>query len=147
DSDIDAVKLVLVGAIIVDRLLVEEAVENDCGLAGLAVADNQLALAAANRDQGVDGLEAGRHRLMNRLARNDAGSLDVDAATFLGLDRALAVDGIAESVDNTAQQFRTDRNVDDRAGTLDDVAFLDVAVGTEDNDTDIIAFKVQRHAA
>ena len=84
---------------------------------------------------------------MNRLARDDARRLDVDAATFLGLDRTLAVDRIAESIDNAAEQFRTDRNVHDCAGTLDDVAFLDVTVGTEDNDADIVAFKVQRHAA
>src|SRR5690606_27960445 len=147
DGDVDAVQLVLVRAVVVDRLLVQEGVEDDGGLAGLTVTDDQLALAAAHRDQGVDGLEARRHRLVNRLARDDARRLDVNAAAFLGLDRALAVDRVAESVDNAAEQFRTDRNVNDCAGALDDVAFLDVAVGTEDNDTDIIAFKVQRHAA
>src|SRR5690606_7730789 len=44
-------------------------------------------------------------------------------------------------------QLRTDRNVDDRAGALDGVAFLDVAVAAEDDDADIVGFEVQRHAA
>ncbi len=79
DRDIDAVELDLLVGRLVERLLVEDGVERDRGLAGLAVADDQLALAAADRDQRVDRLEAGRHRLVHRLARNDARRLDVDA--------------------------------------------------------------------
>src|SRR5690606_27544280 len=125
----------------------QDRIENDRGLAGLAVANDQLALAAANRDQGVDGLEAGRHRLMNRLARNDAGSLDVDARALRRVDRALAVDRVAERVDDAAKQFRTNRNVNDGAGPLDGVAFLDRTVGSEDDHADVIGFEVERHAA
>lgn len=66
---------------------------------------------------------------------------------MLGVDRALAVDRVAERVDHAAEQFRADRDVHDGAGPLDGVAFLDVAVGAEDNDTDVIGFEVQRHAA
>ena len=147
DGDIDAIELFGVGPGLVDGLLVQDGVENDRGLAGLAVADDQLALAAADRDQRVDGLEARRHRLVHRAARDDAGRLHVDAAAFGRLDRALAVDRIAERVDDAAKQALADRHVDDRAGALDDVAFLDVAVGAEDDDADIVAFEVQRHAA
>ena len=95
----------------------------------------------------IDGLEAGRHRLMHRLARNDAGRLDVDAAAFVGLDRALAVDRIAERIDDAAEQALADRHFDDGAGALDGVAFLDVAVGAEDHDADIVDFEIERHAA
>jgi hypothetical protein len=147
DGDVDAVELFLVGARLMDRLLVQDRVENDGGLAGLAVADDQLALAAADRDERVDRLEAGRHRLMHRLARDDAGRLDVDAAAFCRDDRALAVDRVAERVDDAAEQAGADRHVDDRAGALDGVAFLDVAVGAEDDDADIVGFEVERHAA
>src|SRR5690606_35312996 len=115
--------------------------------AGLTVTDNQFALASANGNQGVNGLEAGGHRLMHRLARDNAGRLDVNAATLGGLDRTFTVDRIAESVDHATEQARSNRHVHDRAGALDDVAFLDVAVGAEDDDTDIVAFKVERHAA
>ena len=128
-------------------LLVEDGVDRDGGLAGLAVADDQLALAAADRDQGVDGLQAGLHRLVHRLARNDAGRLDVHAAAFGdALIGALAVDRIAQRVDDAAEQALADRHVDDGAGALDGVAFLDGAVVAEDHDADIVAFEVQRHA-
>src|SRR5690606_39916579 len=80
------------------------------------------------------------------LTRDDAGRLHVDAAAFLGLDRALAVDRLAERVDDAAEEFLADRHIDDRLGALDALTFLDLAVGTEDHDTDIVGFEVQRHA-
>ncbi len=131
----------------VERLLVEDGVERQRRLAGLAVADDQLALAAADRDQGVDRLEAGRHRFVHRFARNDPGRLDVDARAPGRRDRAFAVDRIAERVDDAAEQFLADRHVDDGAGALDRLAFLDVAFGAEDDDADIVALEIERHAA
>jgi hypothetical protein len=131
---------------LVDFLLVDEGVDGDCGLAGLTVTDDQFALATANGDEGVECLEAGLNRLRHRLARDDAGCLDFNAAALRGLERALAIDWVAEAVDDTAEQFLADGNVHNRAGTLYNVAFADFAVGAEDNHTDIVGFEVQRHA-
>ena len=50
DGDIDAVELLRLVVALVERLLVEDRVEGDGGLAGLAIADDQLALAAADRN-------------------------------------------------------------------------------------------------
>src|SRR6201996_1204690 len=147
DRDVDAIQLDVLVRLRVERLLVEDGVERDRGLAGLAVADDQLALAPADRDQCVDRLQAGRHRLIDRLARNDAGRLDVDAHALVGLDRTLAVDRIAERVDDAAEQALANRRVHDGAGALDGLTFLDLAVGAENNDTDVVGFEVQRHAA
>ena len=60
---------------------------------------------------------------------------------------ALAVDGVAEGVDDAAEQALADGDVDDRLGALDDVALADVAVGAEDHDADVVDLEVQRHAA
>src|SRR5262249_37415002 len=138
DGDINAIELDLLVTGRIERLLVEDGVERDRGLAGLAVADDQLALAAADRDQGIDGLQAGRHRLMHRPARNNAWRLHVHALALGRLDRALAVDRIAERIDDAAEQALADRRVDDGAGTLDRLAFLDLAVVAEDHDTNVV---------
>ena len=147
DRDVHAVELRLLVAAGVDRLLIEDRVEDDRGLAGLAVADDQLALSASDRDQRVDRLEARRHRLVHGLARKDARRLHVDAHLLVELDRALAVDRIAESVDDAAEQPLADRHLDDGARALDGIAFLDVAVVAEDHDADVVGLEIQRHAA
>ena len=84
---------------------------------------------------------------MHGFPRDDAGRLHVDAAALGRLDRALAVDRIAEAVDDAAEEAHADRHLDDGAGALDRVAFLDLAVGAEDDDADIVDLEVQRHAA
>ncbi len=94
----------------------------------------------------VERLEAGLHRLVHRLARDDARRLDLDAAALGELDRALAVDRVAERVDDAAEQALADRNVDDRAGALDGRAFPDLGVRAEDHDADIVGFEVEGHA-
>src|SRR5690606_28893520 len=61
-------------------------------------------------------------------------------------DRALAIDRVAEAVDDAAEQALADRHVDDRLGALDGRAFADLGVRTEDHDADIVGLEVQRHA-
>src|SRR3984893_850597 len=147
DRDINAIELEVFVAALVQRLLIEDGIERQRGLAGLAVADDQFALAAPDRDQGVDRLEAGRHRLVHGFARNDARRLDIDAGALFRMNRALAIDRIPQRVDDAAEQPFANRNIDNCAVPFDRLAFLDVAVGTENDNADVVAFKVQGHAA
>ena len=98
DRDVDA------GHVL--TLLVDDRVDRHGGLAGLAVADDQLALATADRHHRVDGLQAGLHRLVDRLARDHARSDLFDHVGHLGVDRALAVDRLAQRVDHAADAVR-----------------------------------------
>ena len=138
DSDIDTDN--------VATLLVDDRIDGNSGLAGLTVADDQLALAAPDRNHGVDRLEAGLHRLMNRFTVDDAGGLDLDLAEAVGVDRAFTVDGLPDSVDNAADQCLAYRNLDNPAGTLDGVAFLDLGKLSENGGADVIFLKVENHA-
>ena len=145
NRDIDAEKLFILVVAIVIGFLIENGVDGDRGLSSLTVTDDQLALAAADRDQAVDRLETGLHRLGHRFAWNNSRRLHVDTAAVGPLDRTLAVDRIAKTVDHPAEQRGTDRHVDDGAGPLDGVAFLDRVVVTEDHDADIVGLQIERH--
>jgi hypothetical protein len=63
-----------------------------------------------------------------------------------GLQRALAVDRVAERVDDAAEQFGTDRHFKDAARRLDGVAFADALVVAEDDRADRVLLEVQREA-
>ena len=112
DGDVDAVKLLgLVGGV-VPTLLVKDGVKTNGSLTGLTVTNDQLTLTTANGNHGVDGLETSLHRLVDGLARQDTGGLELSTTSLLGVDGALAVNGVTQSIDNTAEHFRADRDID-----------------------------------
>jgi hypothetical protein len=93
-------------------------------------------------DHGVDGLDTSHHGLVDRATGQDTRGLEGGMTTFGSIDRALSIDGISESVDDTPEQLRTNWDIDNLAGTLDGVAFLDETIVTEDGDTDVIGLQV-----
>src|SRR5581483_5317793 len=99
-------------------------VDRDRRLARGAVADDQLALAAADVRHRVDRLDPRLQRLLHRLALDDAGRLELERAALARLDRALAVERVAERVDDAAEQRGPDGHVRDAAGAADRIAFL-----------------------
>ena len=138
DRDVDAEHVL--------PLLVDDGIHRHRRLAGLAIANDQLALAATDRNHRVDGLEAGLHRLRHRLAPDHAGGDLFDLVGDLGIDRALAVDRLAQRIDHAAEQLGADRYLENAAGTLDGIAFGNVLVVTQDHGADRVALQVQGEA-
>ena len=127
-------------------LLVDDRVERDGGLPGLAVSDDQLALPAADRDHRVDRLEARLHRLLDRHAVDDAGGEPLDRVELLRGDRTLAVDRLAERVDDAAHERLADGHRDDALRAFDGVALLDEARLAHEDAADVALLEVQREA-
>ncbi len=100
-------------------LLIDDGVKRDSGLAGLAVADDEFALAAAERHHRVDRLKTGLHRLRDRFTRDHARCYLLDHIRQLGVDRALAVDRLAERIDHAPEQFGADRHRQNLTGAFD----------------------------
>jgi len=146
NGDVDTVELLLLVVGVVPSLLVENGVEGNSGLASLTITNDQLTLATANRHHGVDGLETSLHGLVDGLTRQDTGGLELSTALLSSLDGALAVDGVAESVDDTAEKLRADRDINNFTGTLDDLTLLDETIGTEQHNTDLAGLEVHAHA-
>jgi hypothetical protein len=146
DGNVDAVELLLLVAAVVPALLVEDGVETNGSLAGLTVTNDQLTLATADGNHGVDGLETSLDGLVDRLSGQNAGSLELSTASLLGGDGTLAVNGVAESVDDTAEHLRADGDIHNLAGTLDSLTLLDETIGTEKHNTDLAGLEVHAHA-
>lgn len=146
DSDVDTVKLLVLFLTVVPPLLVEDGVNGDGGLSCLTVTNDELTLATTNGNHGVNGLETSHHGLVDGATGQDTGGLEGGTATLSGLDGALSVNRVTESVNDASEETRTDGNIDNLAGTLDGVALLNETIVTEDGDTDVVGLQVQAHA-
>jgi hypothetical protein len=112
DGDVDAVKLLLLVVAVVPTLLVENGIKSDGSLSGLTITNDKLTLSTSNRNHGIDGLETSLDGLVDGVTGKDTGSLDLGTTLLLGAERSLAVDWVAESIDNTAEELNTDWNID-----------------------------------
>lgn len=145
DGDVDAVKLLVLIGTVVPTLLVEDGIESDGSLAGLTITNDQLTLTTADGNHGVDGLETSLDGLVDGLAGKNAGGLELGTTLLLAVDGALAIDGVTESIDDTAEKLGTDGDIDNFAGTLDGLTLLDETIGTEKDDTDLAGLEVHAH--
>ena len=93
----------------------------------------------------VDGLETSLHGLVHGLARDNTGSLELNSLSLVGDDGTLTVDGLTESIDDTAEHAGTDGNVDDRTGSLDNISFLNFSIVTKHDNTNVVGFEVEGH--
>src|SRR6185436_19069670 len=111
-----------------------------------AVADQELALTAADVHHAVDRLDARLQRLAHGLPLDDTGSDALYRPVVLGGDRPLAVDRLAERVDDAAHQRRPDRDRHDAARALDDVALADLGALAHQHRAHRVFLEVERDA-
>ena len=90
--------------------LVQNGIDADRGLTGLTVANDQLTLTTANRGHCIDSLDAGLHWLFHWLTLQHRGSLQLQHAVGIGFNSAETIDGLAQWVDNAAEEVIPDRN-------------------------------------
>jgi hypothetical protein len=68
---------------------------------------------------------------VHRFSRDDTWRFNLNSGTGYVSDRAVAVNSVTQRVDNSAEKAITDGHIDDRAGPLDDIAFLDLSIFCE----------------
>ena len=83
-------------------------------------------------------------RLFHRLADDDAGRFRLDFARVLGVDRAGAVDRIAERIDDAAEHLGSDGHLEHAARAANFVAFLQLELVAEDDGANVVFFEVER---
>src|SRR5690606_18918124 len=146
DGDVDATDLLAGVARLPVGLLVDDRVDRDRRLAGLTVTDDPLTLTTADGDHRVDRLDAGLQRLVHGLAPHDARRLELEGAAALGLDRAEAVDGVAQRVDHAAEVALAHGHGEHVTRAADLLALLDAGELAEDDDTDLADVQVLRES-
>ena len=128
--------LVLVG-------LRNNGVDRNGGLTGGAVTNDEFTLSATDGNHGVDGRNASLKGNRNGLPLNDAGSNFLNGILIGGFDLTFTIDGLGESVDDTAEEVFTDRNGEKLAGSLALHTFSDVLSVTEEHNPDFAFFKIE----
>jgi hypothetical protein len=81
------------------------------------------------------------------LAVDDPRRLELERPRVLGLDRAAAVQGIAQRIDDAPDQGFADRDARHSPGPADGLALLDLLPVTEERGADVVLLEVERDAA
>ena len=123
-------------------LLVQDGVNGNRGLTGLTVADDQLTLATPNGEPRVNGQNTGCHRGIY----HNGGCRFFNRAVVIGLDLALTVDRLAQSVDNTANKALAYRHAGTLMGTHSGRTLVDLAILTKQDATDLVLLNILDHA-
>merc|ERR1740139_391207 len=85
-------------------------------------------------------------RDVDGLSWDNAWCLELNSGTFSVLDGTLSIDSVTEGVNDSAEHALTDGNINDRSGSLDDIAFLDFSIVTQNDDTNVVGLQVESHA-
>src|SRR6266404_3215806 len=149
DGNVDGIKrpvLLVAGSLggPVQAGLVDDGIHTNGGFASRSVAADQFTLTAANRDHGINSHNAGLHRLTDGSALDDAWGNFFDWISGFALDWAFAIDRLAKSIDDAAEQGFSRRHLEELAGGADLLAFLYAGVLAQDDCAYLGLFKIER---
>ena len=148
DRDVDAIERTIIlrpaflGGLVQTRLA-DDGIDRNRALAGRAITDDQLTLAAADRNHRIDRHDAGLHRLTDAASLDDAGRNLFQRIKRFGLDRAFAIDRLAERVDDATEKGLADRHLQKFSRRLYFVAFGNLCRIAEQNRADLRFLEVQ----
>jgi hypothetical protein len=112
DGNVNAVKLLGLIVSIIPSLLIQNSVECNGSFSGLAITNDQFTLTTANRHHGVDGLETSLDGLVDRVTRKNTRGLELGTTLLAGVKGSLSINWVSKSIDDTAEEFHTDWNID-----------------------------------
>jgi hypothetical protein len=112
NGDVDTVELLGLIVSVVPSSLVQHGIEGDGSLSGLSITDDQFSLTTTDGHHGVDRLETSLYWLVDGSSGQDTGSLELSTSSLGCFDRTLAIDGVAEGINNTTQHSLANWNID-----------------------------------
>ena len=121
-----------INALHTETALVDDGVNCNSGLTSFTVTNDEFALTATNGDHGVNSLDSCLHWLVHGLATHDAWSLNFYTTNDSANNVTLAVDWLAECVNNATQKRITNRNRQNTTGCFYWLAFFN-AIGISEN--------------
>jgi len=145
NSDVDAEKLLLFVSSSVVLLLVDNGINGNSGLTGLSVTNNELSLSSTDWHEGVNGLESSLHGLVYGFSWDNTWGLELNSLSLVALDWAETIDCVTEWVNNSTKHTKTDWNIDDGSGSLNDISFLNFSIVTQDDNTNVISLEIKGH--
>lgn len=95
--------------------------------------------------EGIDTLKSGLHGLSDGFSRDNSGGLELDSLSLGGFNGTKSINGNTEGVDDSTEETKADRYIDNGTGSLDDISFLDFSIVSEHDDTDVISLQVKSH--
>ena len=89
----------------------------------------------------IDRLETGLHGLVDGLSGDNAWGLEFDSLAHVALDGTVTVNGVSEGVNDSAEHALTNGHVDDGAGSLDNITFLDLSIEQVRNGAAVLTYR------
>ena len=127
-------------------LLIQNGVHCNGGLAGLTVTDDQLTLASADGNHGINGQDARLKRLVDRFPCDDAAGLMLDGPCLGCCNGSQTINGLAQHIDHTADEFVSHRHISRTARTLYHSALANARLRPQKHHAHTVLGQIHHHS-